>query len=90
VAGAARVNQSPTLPWPMSADVSPAELYVTLVVLGAGAALAAMMVWLERRPRNDFKPRLLPTTPFLFIGALTTILALVHLLNLLGLHTGRN
>jgi hypothetical protein len=73
----------------MPADLSPVEFRITLAVLTAGLALAAMMVWLERRPRRSLEPRLVPTTPFLFAGTLLAILAFVHLLNLWGVHTGR-
>ena len=54
-----------------------------------GIVLVGLMVWIERRPRTDINPRLMPTTPFMFAGALIGLLALVHLLNLWGIHTGR-
>jgi len=66
------------------------ELWITLALLLGGAGLTAVMAWLERRPRNSLAPRLLPTTPFLLAGGLIAMLALVHLINLLGLHTGRS
>jgi amino acid transporter len=64
------------------------EFWLTFVVFGLGAALAGTMVWLEKRPRQDLKPRLFPTTPFLLIGGAIALFAAVHLLNLAGLHTG--
>ncbi len=73
----------------MPTDLSPVELSITLAVLVAGLALAGLMAWLERRPRQSLDPRLIPTTPFLFAGTLLAILAFVHLLNLWGVHTGR-
>jgi hypothetical protein len=67
-----------------------AETAITAAFLIGGLSVTAVMAWTERRPRKGFETRLLPTTPFLFLGILTAILALVHLLNLWGIHTGRN
>jgi hypothetical protein len=72
----------------MPADVVPVELWFTLAALLTGVALAGAMAVIERRPRRDLNPRLIPTTPLLFIGVTVGFLALVHLLNLWGLHTG--
>ena len=65
------------------------ELTITYGALAAGIALVGFIAWLERRPRKDLSPRLVPTTPFLFAGMLVALLALVHVLNLAGFHTGR-
>jgi len=65
------------------------EFWITLGALLAGLALAGSMVWLERRPRLSLQPRLVPTTPLMFAGVIAVILALVHLLNIEGIHTGR-
>lgn len=73
----------------MIAETATSELILTLTGLAAGAGLAAAAVWLERRPREDFEPRLVPTTPIMFAGLLMVVLAAVHLLNLYGVHTGR-
>jgi hypothetical protein len=74
----------------MPFDLDPLELWLTLGVLVASIVAVAMMAWLERRPRNLLKPRLVPTTPILLISGFIGLLALVHLLNLYGIHTGRN
>lgn len=66
------------------------ETAVSAAFFAGGLVLTALMAWIERRPRQGFETRLLPTTPFMFLGIVTTILALVHLLNLWGIHTGRN
>jgi hypothetical protein len=73
----------------LPADLAFAELWLTVAALFLGAAMVTLMAWLERRPRQSLTPRLVPTTPLLFVGALVAILALVHLVNLMGLHTGR-
>jgi hypothetical protein len=70
------------------AEYPATELIVTLAALAAGACVAGLAVWLERRPRDTFKPLLVPTTPMLFAGLLILVLAAVHLLNLYGVKTG--
>jgi ABC-type Fe3+-siderophore transport system permease subunit len=58
------------------------ESLLTLTALFAGLALAAAMIWLERKPRARPEPRLIPTTPIMFLGLLIVILAAAHLLAL--------
>ena len=65
------------------------ELWLTILALLAGAAIVVTMAWQERRPRQSLAPRLIPTTPVLLLGAGIGLLALIHLLNLWGIHTGR-
>lgn len=65
------------------------ELWITWSALIAGLAVVGLMAWLERRPRVGLDPQLVPTTPVMFAGALIVLLALVHLVNLAGYHTGR-
>jgi hypothetical protein len=73
----------------MPSTPDPIELWLTLGTFLASAAIVGFMVWLERRPRHDFNPRLVPTTHILLVFAFIGLLALVHLLNLWGIHTGR-
>ena len=61
------------------------EWTLTLAALAFGTGLAGTMVWLEKRPRTDLRPRLVPTTPVMFAGVLIAILALVHVLTLTGI-----
>lgn len=63
-----------------------------LVTLGAfllSAAVVGYMSWLERQPRTKLTPRLIPTLPVILIFGFIAILALVHLVNMYGIHTGR-
>jgi len=60
------------------------ETTVTCGALALGIGLMGLASWLERRPRDLLRPRLVPTTPLMFAGALGAILAVVHLLTLLG------
>jgi energy-converting hydrogenase Eha subunit A len=73
----------------MPSDLDPTELWVTIVALLLGAALALGAAWAERRPRKALETSLIPTTPILFLGVLIGLLATVHLLNLWGITTGR-
>ena len=65
------------------------EISITFASLALGLGLVAVMTWLERRPRKSLDPRLLPTTPIMFAGAFVSLVAVVHLVNIFGLHTGR-
>ena len=57
--------------------------------LALGVALVGVMAWLERRPRKSLNPRMVPTTPLMFLGAFICLVAVVHIVNSLGIHTGR-
>ena len=65
------------------------QFLITFVVLVAALLVIARMIVLEKRPRKDFNPRLIPTTPVMIISGFVAILALLHLVNLTGVHTGR-
>ena len=65
------------------------EMSLTYGGLALGAALVALMVWIERRPRKSLDPRLVPTTPLMFVGAFICLIALVHIVNIYGIHTGK-
>ena len=57
--------------------------------LAFGMGLVAIMAWLERRPRKSLNPRMVPTTPLMFLGAFICLVAVVHIVNTFGIHTGR-
>ena len=65
------------------------EMSLTFGGLTLGLALVAIMVWIERRPRNSLDPPLVPTTPLMFVGAFICLIAMVHIVNIYGIHTGR-
>ena len=65
------------------------NLVLTGLIFLAALALIVGMVIIEKRPRSDLNPRLIPTTPVLIISGFVALLALIHLVNLVGLHTGR-
>jgi hypothetical protein len=62
---------------------------MTLLVLVAALGAIVRMVVLEKRPRDDLNPRLIPTTPVLLASGFVALLAFIHLVNLVGFHTGR-
>ena len=68
---------------------SNSEFAITLAVFVACIAIVGYIAWLERRPRKSLTPRLIPTTPVLLIFGFIGLLALVHLANMYGIHTGR-
>jgi uncharacterized iron-regulated membrane protein len=69
--------------------VSSPEFWITLGVFLLSAAAIGFLSWLERRPRTSLNPRLIPTTPVIIVFGFIALLALVHLANLYGIHTGR-
>ena len=66
------------------------QFLLTLLVLVMAVVVIARMIALEKRPRDDLNPRLVPTTPILIASCFVALLALIHLANLAGLHTGRS
>ncbi len=65
------------------------EMALTYGGLALGLALVAIMTWIERRPRKSLDPRMVPTTPLMFLGVFICLIAVVHIVNTLGIHTGR-
>ena len=65
------------------------QFIITLVVLVAALLIIVRMVILEKRPRSDLNPRLIPTTPVMIVSGFVAMLAIIHLVNLIGLHTGK-
>ena len=65
------------------------EMSLTYGGLALGLALVAVMVWLERRPRKTLDPKLVPTTPLMFLGAFICLIAVIHIVNSYGIQTGR-
>jgi hypothetical protein len=65
------------------------ELSLTYGGLTLGLVLVAVMAWIEKRPRKSLEPSLVPTTPLMFLGAFICLVAVIHIVNTLGIHTGR-
>ena len=63
---------------------------VTLACLAGFLALAALSGWLGARPPNPHRgPRMAPWRFIMLLLAAGALLMLVHLVNLLGVTTGR-
>ena len=62
---------------------------VTLVLLAASLASAGFFIWLEKRPPDFSRVRMLPTTPLILVSVLVAIMMIVHVVNLMGVQTGR-
>ena len=58
-------------------------LELTLAVLFAALAIAALANWRERRPRDFGRPPLVPYTAIQAIAVLVAILMLAHVVSLL-------
>jgi hypothetical protein len=62
---------------------------ITLAVFLTSAGVIGLVAWKDRRPRDSLSPSLIPTLPVMMFSGIVALLAMVHLVNLLGLHTGR-
>jgi hypothetical protein len=62
---------------------------ITLAIALAAMTVVGVVVWRERQPRQSLNPSLVPATPLLLFSGIVALLAIVHLVNLLGVHTGR-
>ena len=65
------------------------NFWITIAVLFTSGGTMAYMIRQERKPRERLEPRMIPTTPVIIIFAFIGLLALVHLANMYGIHTGR-
>ncbi|WP_041535944.1 hypothetical protein [Parvibaculum lavamentivorans] len=64
-------------------------LALTLTILAVSAVSAGFFIWLEKKPVEPGRIRLLPTTTLLFACIIVAVVMLVHLVTLMGGHTGR-
>ncbi|MFO0990976.1 MAG: hypothetical protein U1E67_03480 [Hyphomicrobiales bacterium] len=60
------------------------ETIVTAIAFVLGLALVAYAAIAERRPRTSLNPRLIPTTPLMFIGVVMILLSLLHFATIAG------
>jgi hypothetical protein len=65
------------------------EMSLTYGGLALCVGLVAVMVCIEKRPRKSLEPNLVPTTPLMFLGAFICLVAVVHIVNSFGIHTGK-
>lgn len=65
------------------------EFLITLAVFLVSGGFVAYISWSDRRPRKSLEPRLLTGTPIVLIFGFIALLALVHLVNMFGVSTGR-
>jgi hypothetical protein len=64
------------------------DLTITLGLLAFGIALTVGCGWMGARPKDYLKPRLIPWTILMLVGAVFVLVVAVHLLNLFGMNTG--
>jgi len=67
------------------------DFAITIAMIAAAMGLVVYLIWLEKRPVELGRPRLVPLTPVLFLCILILIMALAHLVTLLtgSPHMGR-
>lgn len=65
------------------------DLALTLTALALFGGLFALASRQAAKPADPLKPRLVPWRPIIIIAAFGGLVALVHLVNLAGLETGR-
>ncbi len=67
------------------------ELVPTVIVMIAAAGISVLCGWMGARPWDIRKgPRMVPWRFLMVLSFTLGLLMLVHLLNLLGVQTGRN
>ena len=62
------------------------EMAITILAALAAFGGAGWALWAEKRPIDPLNPRLIPTTPVLFICLVIVIFAAAHMITLI---TGR-
>ena len=73
-----------------SATTSPMDFALTLALLAGCACLGLFAGWRGARPPDPLRgPRLVPWRFLMMLAACAGLVLLVHLVNLLGVRTGR-
>ncbi|MDX2236801.1 MAG: hypothetical protein NW203_04475 [Hyphomonadaceae bacterium] len=65
------------------------DAWITIAAMTGFAALSAFASWRANQPVRIGVPRLLPWRGIIIFSGFFAILALVHLINLAGVETGR-
>lgn len=65
------------------------QFLATFGIFAAAVGTITVLAVKERKPRQHLSPSLLPSTPVMLFAGIIAMLSLVHLINLLGIHTGR-
>jgi amino acid transporter len=73
----------------MPAFLLTTEFLITSALFLASLGGMGLMAWLDKRPKQNLTPSLIPKTPLLLIFGFVALVAAVHLVNLAGVHTGR-
>ncbi|MEP7211148.1 MAG: hypothetical protein ABI740_09955 [Alphaproteobacteria bacterium] len=67
------------------------EWIITCVGVALGAGLLGLSIWQDARPKREtIKARWISWRFMMLLAAAILLLALVHVANKLGFHTGRN
>jgi len=64
---------------------------LTLSLMAAFALLAVFCGWRDMQPADLVKgPRMFPYRPVMLLAVVGVVVMLVHVVNMLGIHTGRD
>jgi amino acid transporter len=69
--------------------ITSSNFLITLAIALVAMTIVGIAAWRERRPRQRLEPSLVPAAPVILFSGIVALLAIVHLVNLLGVHTGR-
>jgi len=64
------------------------NMTVTLALIAAGIAATVGCGWMGARPKDYLKPRVIPWTMLMLVGAMFVLVMVIHLLGLFGMNTG--
>ena len=73
---------------PIPFDLTP-DLVITLAAIALFGGLFALASHRAAKPADPLNPRLVPWRPIIIISGFAMLVAIVHLLNLFGVETGR-
>lgn len=73
----------------LSPDLLSPDLLITLSVLAGCVGLFALASNRASKPADPLNPRLIPWRPIIVASGFAALIAIVHLVNLAGIETGR-
>jgi hypothetical protein len=65
------------------------ETNLTTALFLTSVLTIAAVVWKEKQSKTSLDPSLIPSTTIMLLASVISLLSLVHLVNLYGIHTGR-
>jgi amino acid transporter len=66
------------------------DLMITLAVVFGGVGAYVLISRHASRPADPMRPRMLPWRPIMILVGFLVLVAVIHLVNLMGVETGRD